>query len=142
MNGPICFFGKLTTATTSVPGSSSTEYRSVICALDFLTPNSSPKSISRIYAGLRASGNGRAERTRPTRSSTFSNSSQLIVMMSLRLYDGAGLEYGRDIQVFGIHHLGNAQQRRLEHLLLPVFQFAEAAQELRLQGLRSQLELR
>jgi hypothetical protein len=44
MTGPICFGGKFTTANTCLPNSVSLVYSSVICALDFFTPSSGPKS--------------------------------------------------------------------------------------------------
>src|SRR5690606_5489938 len=78
MKGPICFFGKFTTPTTSRPTSSSGEYSAVICALDLRMPISGPKSTCRMMAGLRACGNGSSDRTLPTRRLSFMKSSQVI----------------------------------------------------------------
>ena len=77
MNGPIWRGGKLTTATTSRPSSSSRAY-SVICADERLTPISGPKSIVSFQAGLRASGKSSTAVTRPTRMSTARNWSKSI----------------------------------------------------------------
>ena len=52
----------------------------VICALDCLIPISDPKSTHILYAGFLASGNSSARMMVPTRSSTDSNSDQVIVL--------------------------------------------------------------
>ena len=61
-------------------------------------------------SGLARLGKTRAVRTRPTRSSTFSKSSQLIIIFLFRFDDCASLQDRRGIKVLGVHHLGNTQQ--------------------------------
>jgi hypothetical protein len=70
MNGPTGLRGKLTTATTCRPISSSGVYRTLIWADELRTPMSGPKSIHSLYAGRRASGNASTAVTVPTRRST------------------------------------------------------------------------
>ena len=55
-NGPICFFGKLTTPTTSFPTSSAGAYSAVTCALDLSTPISAPKQIGPLMSECLVTG--------------------------------------------------------------------------------------
>lgn len=66
---------------TCFPSNSSFLYRVVICALDFLVPNS-PKSITSLYAGFFASGKSSILIIVPTLMSTFSNSFQVIMFLA------------------------------------------------------------
>src|SRR5439155_1598973 len=87
MNGPIWRGGKFVTATTDRPSRSAFVYQRRPAAEDDLIP-SGPKSIRKLYDGLRASGKSATSTILPTRISSFWKSEIVIVPMVPRRANG------------------------------------------------------